>query len=87
MKKSTVKKPRQLVLKPAVKSVKSAPKKPRRVHLSKTDPDYFSKMGKVSAKRRKDSPEWSAKLSEWAKKGHANRDPSTYRGGRKKKTA
>lgn len=79
MKKLEPKKPRQLDLKP---QVKKAPSKPRKVRLSKNDPNYFSKMGKISAKRRKISPE---QFAEWGRLGHVNRDPSTYRGGRPKK--
>lgn len=78
MKKQEPKKPLKLNLKPAVKK---QPAKPRKVRLSKSDPNYFSKMGKISAKRRNISP---AQFAEWGKLGHVNRDPSTYRGGRPK---
>jgi hypothetical protein len=87
MKKIQPKHPLQLKLKPAAKPLakkrEPKPKPVRKVRLSKSDPDYFSKMGQISAKRRNISPE---QFAEWGRLGHVNRDPSTYRGGRPKKS-
>jgi len=44
----SVKKIRQLVIKPLVKEAPSKPK----VKLTKADPDFFRKLGAVSAERR-----------------------------------
>lgn len=81
MKKLAIKPVKKAVLKSSVKKAS----KPRKVRLSKNDPLYFSKMGKISAKKR-DTPEWREKLAEWARKGHRTRDKSTYKGGRPKKS-
>lgn len=78
--KQIVKKPKKLEVKPAVKAVRS---KPAAAKLSKADPDYYSKIGAISAQKRKISSE---QFSEMAKKSHP-RPASGYRGGRKKKVA
>lgn len=79
MKKLKPKKVRTIKPQPAVKAKQSKPK----VKLSKSDPDYFKKIGLISAKKRKMTPE---QFSAMAKKSHAptsKRDG--YHGGRKKK--
>jgi hypothetical protein len=77
------KKPRTVELGSAVKK---ASKPRRRQTLSKSDPDYYSKIGAISAEKRQISSET---FSEMARKSHENRPKSSYRGGRppKKKTA
>jgi len=45
-----------------------APKK--KTKLSKSDPDFYSKIGKISAKKRKIPRE---QFVAWAKKSHKNR--------------
>lgn len=79
MKKQTVKK----IKKAAVKKVG----KPTRVKvkLSKSDPDYYKKIGQISARKRKLD---SSYFSDMAAKSHgpeSKRDG--YHGGRKKKDA
>lgn len=64
--KSLVKKVRKLKPEPKVKKQQSKPVK--RTGLSKSDPNYFSKIGKLSAKRRKMSSEAFAAM---AKLSHA----------------
>lgn len=77
MRKTIVKKPRKAEIKQAVKSVAS---KPAKTGLKKTDPNYYSKIGTISAKKRKLPKEF---FSQMAKASHKNR--TEYRGGRKKK--
>ena len=74
-----VKKPRKLTPKAAVQA---KPSKPVKTGLSKSDPDYFAKIGAISAKKRKLS---KAFFSEMAKKSHLHR--TEYNGGRRKKDA
>ena len=70
---------KQAVVKKAVKKVSSKPKQ----KLSKKDPDYFAKIGAISAAKRKLNREY---FSEMARKSHAEGSrPEGYRGGRKKK--
>lgn len=80
MKKLEPKKQRTLNLKPAVLKRQSKPSKAR---LSKSDPDYYSKIGKLSAARRALS---SAVYSEMARASHLKRPKSSYKGGRPKKS-
>lgn len=76
MKKQTVKK----IKKVAVKKVG----KPTRVKvkLSKKDPDYYKKIGAISAAKRKLNSEY---FSQMAAKSHAPGCRDGYHGGRKKK--
>lgn len=77
MKKQTVKK----IKKAAVKKVG----KPTRVKvkLSKSDPDYYKKIGQISARKRKLDPSY---FSDMASRSHAaGCRPDGYHGGRKKK--
>ena len=74
-----------------VKKVKQfSPKKPAKrlspkVKLSKSDPDYFKKIGEISAKKRAISSE---QFAEWARLSHKKRKKSSYKnGGRRKKDA
>ena len=72
---------KKAVIKKAVKKISSKPKE----KLSKKDPDYYAKIGAISAARRKLNSEY---FSTMAKKSHgpnANRDG--YHGGRKPKDA
>jgi len=69
------------VKKQTVKKVQKA--KPVTPKLSKSDPDYYAKIGAISAARRKLSKEF---FSEMARKSHAEGSrPEGYKGGRKKK--
>ena len=78
MKKQTVKKPKPI----SIKDVKKA--KAVKVKLSKSDPDYYKKIGAISAARRKLKPGY---FSEMAKLSHNSESrPDGYKGGRKKKT-
>jgi hypothetical protein len=74
------KKPRTVTRKSAVQAKPSKPV--RKVKLSKKDPNYYSKIGKISAKKRKLGSEY---FSDMARASHVNR--TEYRGGRKKKDA
>ena len=66
-------------IKKAVKQTTSKPKQ----KLSKSDPDYFAKIGAISAARRKLN---STYFSDMAKKSHGPESARTgYFGGRKKK--
>ena len=77
-----MKKLRKLVVKQAVKSTQSKPKK---TGLKKSDPDYFKKIGQISAAKRQLSPEF---FSAMAKKSHNSKSrPHGYMGGRPKKDA
>lgn len=70
MKKVAVKKPRKLV----TKSVKTVASKPTKTGLSKSDPQYYRKIGMISAEKRRAAGNiTSEQLSEWAKKSHVNR--------------
>jgi hypothetical protein len=70
---------KQDIRKVGIAPVKSAAKKsPKPKKLSKSDPDYFSKIGAISAAKRKMT---SADFSEMAKRSHP-RPKSAYRGGR-----
>lgn len=75
--KSAVKATRKVTVKSAVSAPKSKPKK----KLSKLDPNYYSKIGHLSAKARKMTSE---QMSEIEKLSHPRK--SGYHGGRKKKT-
>lgn len=77
MRKTIVKKPRKAELKQAVKTVAS---KPTKTGLKKSDPDYYSKIGAISARKRKLPTSF---FSDMAKKSHLHR--TEYNGGRKKK--
>jgi hypothetical protein len=79
MRKSVVKKLKQLEVKQAVQSSQS---KPKPTGLSKSDPNYYSKIGKISAARRQMTSE---EFSHMAKLSHVNR--TEYHGGRPKKDA
>lgn len=78
MKPLKTKKLRALDIKAEVKKTPSKPAK--KTGLSKADPDYYKKIGQISAAKRKISSE---QFSEWAKLSHP-RKRSGYRGGRKK---
>jgi hypothetical protein len=78
MKKLEIKKPRALNPVPAIKK---HPSKPKKTKLSKNDPLYFSKIGAISAKKRKLT---SADYSAMAKASHPR---SEYKGGRPKKVS
>jgi len=79
MRKSVIKKLKKLTVKAGVLE---APSKPKSTGLKKSDPDYFSKIGQISAaKRAMTSEEFSA----MAKKSHLTRPKSSYKGGRPKK--
>jgi hypothetical protein len=56
---------------------KTPKKKPTAAKLSKDDPDYFSKIGLISAKKRAKTTDYSA----LAKASHPRKE---YRGGRPK---
>lgn len=74
MKKQTIKKPKTVVSKKA---------HPVGQKMSKDDPDYYSKIGAISAARRKLSSEY---FSDMAVKSHGiNSSRTGYFGGRKKK--
>ena len=76
MKKQTIKKPKAGILVKVEKAVTAKPK------LSKADPNYFSKIGAISATKRKLSKEY---FSTMAAKSHAEGCRDGYHGGRKKK--
>jgi hypothetical protein len=66
---------------PAVKPKQSKPVK--KTGLSKKDPNYYAKIGAISAAKRKLSKSF---FSEMARKSHNPESrPEGYRGGRKKK--
>jgi hypothetical protein len=69
------------VKKAVVKKAVKAPAKPK-VKLSKQDPDYYSKIGAISAAKRKLNSEY---FSAMAAKSHAEGCRDGYHGGRKKK--
>ena len=65
------------------KAVKQNPKPKKK--LSKKDPDYYSKIGAISAAKRKLNREF---FSNMARLSHASGSrPEGYKGGRKKKDA
>jgi hypothetical protein len=76
MKKQTPRKPKFVAPKKIGKAKAVTPK------LSKKDPDYFSKIGAISAARRKLSKEY---FSSMAAKSHSEGCRDGYHGGRKKK--
>ena len=89
MKSKRVKAPSVPVKAPKIKSLEIAGKsiskkklKPGNTKLSKSDPDYFSKMGKISATNRLKKL-GTTHMSELAKKSHPRKDG--YHGGRPKK--
>jgi hypothetical protein len=67
------------------KAVKKVPSKPKQ-KLSKSDPDYYKKIGQISAARRKLN---STYFSDMAAKSHPSNNPDAerdgYHGGRRKK--
>lgn len=64
------------------KAVKKAPSKPKK-KLSKKDPNYYAKIGAISAAKRKLKSDY---FSEMAKKSHgAGSNRTGYFGGRKPK--
>jgi hypothetical protein len=77
MRKQSPRKPARLAAKPAVKA---APSKPPNTGLKKSDPDYYAKIGAISAKKRKLPKSF---FSEMARKSHLRR--TEYHGGRRKK--
>jgi hypothetical protein len=64
---------------PIKKAVKSRPVKRK---LKKSDPDYYSKIGKISAAKRKLNSKYFSKM---AAKSHAPGCRDGYHGGRKPK--
>lgn len=80
MKKLTPKKPRTLKIEP---QVKKKPSKPKKTKLSKSDPNYFSIIGKRSAKKRAISSE---QFAEWARLSHTSGNrKGKSKGGRPRK--
>jgi hypothetical protein len=77
MKKITTKKPKSV----ATKKVEKL--KPVTEKLSKQDPEYYKKIGEISAKKRKLN---STYFSDMAKKSHLPGSRDGYHGGRKPKT-
>ena len=79
MKKQTIKKPKAVVPKKIGKA------KPVKTKLSKSDPNYYAKIGAISAAARKLK---SSYFSDMAKKSHGpDSARDGYHGGRKKKDA
>ena len=78
MKTVTLKTIRTVDIKPKIKKTPNRPMK--KTGLSKSDPNYFQKIGIISAEKRKISSE---QFREWAKLSHP-RKPG-HVGGRKKK--
>jgi hypothetical protein len=73
--------PKKLVVKPAVLPAPSKPRK--KTGLSKSDPNYYSKIGAISAAKRKLSSKF---FSDMAVKSHEHRTKKSYKkGGRRKK--
>jgi len=79
MRKTVIKKLKKLTVK---SGVLDAPSKPKSTGLKKSDPDYYRKIGQISAARRQMSSE---EFSAMAKKSHLTRPKSSYKGGRPKK--
>jgi hypothetical protein len=80
MKTVTLKTIRTVDIKPKIKKAPTRPMK--KTGLSKSDPDYYSKIGAISAARRNISSE---QFREWAKLSHPRKNG--HKGGRKKKDA
>jgi len=80
MKKEIPKKVRAVNITPEVKKTPSKP--PKKSGLSKSDPDYYRKIGIISAQKRKMTSE---QFSAMAKLSHAPGSRDGYHGGRKKK--
>lgn len=78
MRKTIVKKLKKQTVKAGVKD---SPSKPIKTGLSKSDPDYFKKIGLISAQKRQLSSE---QMSLMAKASHPRQ---SYHGGRPKKEA
>ena len=79
---------KQVIKKPKAAAPKNLQKgRAVKVKLKKSDPDYFKKIGQISAKKRKLD---STYFSDMAKKSHPANNPDAdrdgYHGGRKKKT-
>lgn len=71
MKKPAIKKLRSIKLQPAVKTAAS---KPMKTGLKKSDPEYYRKIGIISAAKRKVSTTITPEqLSEWGRKGYLRR--------------
>lgn len=69
--KPAVKKLKKVTLKPAVKTQAS---KPVSTGLKKTDPEFYKKVGLISAAKRKESGTIThEQLSAWAHKSHERR--------------
>lgn len=65
--KTLVRQPKKVV----IKKVSAAPSKPIKTGLKKSDPEYFKKIGLISAKRRRETGMIThEQLSNWAKKSH-----------------
>ena len=79
MRKTVLKKLKPLTVK---SGVLDAPSKPKSTGLTKSDPNYYSAIGKISAAKRAMSSE---EFSAMAKKSHLTRPKSSYKGGRPKK--
>jgi hypothetical protein len=77
MKKLTPKRPRRIKIEPEVKKKAS---KPVKTGLSKSDPDFYKKIGLLSVKRRKLSSE------DYAAMASLSHPRPEYHGGRPKKT-
>ena len=72
------------VNKQAIKKAVKTPSKPKK-KLSKKDPNYYSKIGAISAAKRKLKSDY---FSQMAKLSHAaGARPDGYKGGRKPKDA
>jgi len=74
------KKPRTLEIK---SEVKKKPSTPRKTGLSKSDPDYYKKIGQISARKRKLTSEDYAAMAVLSHAPTSRRD--RYHGGRPKK--
>lgn len=79
MRKTVVKKLKKLTVKAGVLQAQS---KPKATGLKKSDANYYSAIGKISAAKRAMTSE---EFSEMAKKSHLTRPKSSYKGGRPKK--
>jgi hypothetical protein len=77
MKKQTIKKPKAGILVKVEKAVTAKPK------LSKADPDYYKKIGAISAAKRALNSEYFSNMA--AKSHNVKSRPDGYHGGRKKK--
>ncbi len=69
---------KKAVIKKAVKKISSKPKQ----KLSKDDPNYYAKIGKISAAKRKLNKQY---FSDMARKSHLPGSRDGYYGGRKPK--